>query len=1400
MQSNINQENQIVYWDGVLDPNKTLETTYGTIIRKKLQALLSGEILPSKKIVPHSEPIYGVDLNYSARLLYTEIEIPEKKEQVKEKKVKNKRYILITDLLPQHNYKDAIALNPKKLFPFLKKNKYYNNLADLALPETPQEINEDLNPLSTELSLSSKEIVFSKKQLEVLDKSNEVTLVLGSAGAGKSALTQNLMEKAFYEGHRMLIIAPIQVTKRMASHLETLHIDSGVTERNIQCMTYEEFILSQLKLEKESDPELTCVGFNEFKQWFDNQKIKISFKDFYNKTEPLEVVIYRELKRRAANKDYDKLGPRGSCISKDGDAKKIVEEIYHQYSGELKKKNQIDPALMVFSFEQASQKEFASILLEEAQDLPPTACETISNFAKKNINIEGLSQLYILVDIYQDTTSHIFDLDCLPKFGDYKKVVLEENYRIPEENANLINALMFLINALYTSELNLPKLQGRNGEKGNVRFTEGSDTQRMKQLKELASSPQTVVIVPSGKHKEKAKELYETELIVTPDEIKGAQFDYVICDDFFNDDRLKTIEKLIQTQQLEEKFADWNLNGNLSNNRSKDKEAPHLYTLIRELLNSLYTALSRSRLGVEITARNLKNHVLLKFLKQSCSEQKNDLTLQDILTKNTSDGLEKMAEDLAKTAPTILEKFNRQRDKFNKQQEHKNFNSPQLPLEENKEEKLNPVSNQTNKNNVGANNKKSKIKSSKNKETKALTKETKIITKEEFIREKYLGSLKKGLQDWILTFYLSDELENVNEKVLYRNFDNLIGHSIFSKVFFEHKIEDKYIFEHFIEKKIGSTVFLRWVDENELDSEGNFDPNSKNKIFYEKFEPVSHYFTEKYLDTTSTYLNKVLHMLFWFRLTHLDEKSKPYLNFLEIKRKACSELDSAGDFYDSPRFKDYLQIKILKSKLAIETKKAILREHILSSPENLWRSRGKGDASLLYYIAELFPIYLKEEDFFEVAKQDLTAFKEELLTSYVEVPSAFTLLTRTEEGIYILELLFNRFELYSDLPVETLLDKTEIHFDSEERHNRYIKNLPQVQFIMESAFHFLCTSNVGCSFLFKLYEHNPLLFKRVIDNGLFNWLGGRGQLKFPNNAKSSSVFCMLANSVWGCNFLLALLDANKNIFRNISLESLLSYMEDYHYWDERNIAGFYQKTYFVFDDLMLKEQGREVLKKLFSFENSIFDEESFKKHFRSVFISLSNPYTANLLLDLLKKDPTLVDSITPEVLYLFLKPHQKTPFTFLMESDAGRKILYLILENKPILLEKATQEELELIRLSISPPVSPIKIQLEAIDKKSPLLEQNGNGVISLIESEPVLIGESSHKELKEPAELENLNTDKLIVEDNSSTNLTATQKYTDKANLPKSKGFFGFVASFFKKGKNDDTNPKEAHTTELKK
>ena len=616
--------NQVFYWESVIvDPTIFDKAEYQVVIDSLRMGNYAEAALDLKQLKGHR--IYSARVNQSDRLLFTTIEIS------------NKRHLLFLEVIANHDYQKSKFLKPGVLSNYLDKNA---ELIDVQINEKNfhqlEEANHDnllieKNPSTSNYKYTSVEyyknkfIMLNKEQQEALINAslNKKMLIGGPPGSGKSSLSlyiisryiDQLKHEYLIRHHTDQLIQEIKKSNDKKILYVTRSLPLAATMQKIwkdlpqstlfpaetvQFKTYMMIAKSDPAMQgknivNEREPSDDVAQLNsshqldDFNQWISTyikhqkDEIKAQQKNVKNKnaknTLPSEEFFNKEnyyfiyLAFRILSYTTGGEGKKSLPFTKDEELK-WAEKALNAYRLYLEKNNKVDLSFLQLT----ALPTYDLIVVDEAQDFSHLQLILLSNMAKDG-------KICFAMDSHQS----LFDLKSIQPFlkqafTDIVVIPLSASYRCPNNVIQLANKVIKVKHQLVggtadnLTYLDIP--QQETSHPGELIWADDkSSNDLMDKIKERSNQPDFAIIT-LPEFVQEAKEKFPSATVFVVEKIKGLEYDTILAYRLLDDKRFAQANTLYKNTSKEEKT-----------HRPKAGKGDETFA---PLFNQLFTAFTRT--------------------------------------------------------------------------------------------------------------------------------------------------------------------------------------------------------------------------------------------------------------------------------------------------------------------------------------------------------------------------------------------------------------------------------------------------------------------------------------------------------------------------------------------------------------------------------------------------------------------------------------------------------------------------------------------------------------------------------------------------------------------------------------------------------------------------------------
>ncbi|CDZ78226.1 Phosphocholine transferase AnkX [Legionella massiliensis] len=545
--------------------------------KKAIQQLLTGDYQSSNLEKLRGHEIYSFRLNDSARLLFTMQEF------------NNQRCLLLLEHLPTHDYEKSRFLKSGVLKRYIEK--HFSEPAAALPPQLAFE------PVPVNLNLDT---IAGSEQLEVADYYQQHWLSLdlqqqqalkvalpavcsGVAGSGKSCVALSLL-------NTQASLAQEKPAKPILYVTQSPKLSDNMRKSFQELPLPEDATAVLFKTIKELITEFCEVSLNDlvdkedFSNWYDSYLKQEKTRARTKKEKPIPAINVETayLECRIASgytaEQYGALSNEQSSLAKDQRA--WLHAAYTAYLQSLKGRGKVNPCFYLWQ----KLALFSLVVVDEAQDLSPMQLKMLSLLAE-----EG--QIIYFMDSHQ----RLYDHKSIRPFllqreglGIKNHLELSLSYRSPLNVvavANQVIALKLRLTGGLSDHYEPSRVEQVKESKGlgTVAVLEESELAAHAWLQEQSKQPHCVIVTAEAHLQEARSHFPESVLVMTPEQVKGLEFDVVIAYKLKDKPFFRTLRN--ELERLGDKPQ--------PSHRPKDKEGSN--ASLAPAFHELYTCYTRTK-------------------------------------------------------------------------------------------------------------------------------------------------------------------------------------------------------------------------------------------------------------------------------------------------------------------------------------------------------------------------------------------------------------------------------------------------------------------------------------------------------------------------------------------------------------------------------------------------------------------------------------------------------------------------------------------------------------------------------------------------------------------------------------------------------------------------------------
>ena len=627
---------KVYYWQGII-VDDLIFAEYQNILEKLIGGDYQAADLDLKKL--NGYRVYTARINHSDRLLFTTLEKD------------GKSYLVVIDVIKNHDYQKASYLNPQVLRAYLERQedalKDLITQHDFTAMDAPLEMNGRDNQKSEMqfvpleyyqglyLELDAEQKIILNTQLPAI--------ISGPPGSGKSCLAMAIITQAVLQtldfAQPIIYVAesaPLREQMRLSWQQHPASVNRP--PNSVLFLSYEELLRRQLP----QYLEYAAVEDSFFNEWY--LKFERKQQKMLNiNTHPV-ANIYQELCILCAydKNEYLKLGMRQSLIT-DIKHREWLFHVYQSYQHYLTQEKKIDFRLS----QDTASPTFPLIVVDEAQDYTASMLTQLSKLA------QGM-QIAVCMDTLQSIKEIMphrvrFKLALKQSGINLEEHTLADTYRCSKAVIAAANQWLLIKHALLggtADKLEFSQIQSLTQMVGEITWYEEPSDAEWGMFHQTTQSNQ-VAIITAEEFRQETIKLFHTPLVFTPEEIKGLEYQEVIL----YQPLMQAVFKRANTL-LKEKFPEGALCASAYRSRH------HTLYDLGIAFNEIFSACTRAKKALSIVQ---KKYHALEFLiqkwqlvfQQECKDVVNKelpsytpTNWQEEILKQRAVGNERVAEEI----------------------------------------------------------------------------------------------------------------------------------------------------------------------------------------------------------------------------------------------------------------------------------------------------------------------------------------------------------------------------------------------------------------------------------------------------------------------------------------------------------------------------------------------------------------------------------------------------------------------------------------------------------------------------------------------------------------------------------------------------------------------------------
>ena len=606
--SPINTKNPIYYWDGVDFPQE-LQEEY----KKALEQLKAGQYqaLHLEKLHVHNgdgRDYWSIRTNQKGRLILTT------------EFIEGKRVLVFVRALPNHEYAkwERSLSSASKSSPIQDQQEVQSSSAEeVQFKDILQAV--DTTQVTGLKSYLGKYILLSQPQNDIVEIDGPC-IVNGVAGSGKTSSALFLASRWMEEnphGEVICIASSAAVVKGMKDEYESAQTakrkeekdkeeekgkEEERVEKTVQFKTYAEWLCTDGG-HKELKSRETIL--NEFEKWWEDysQSFKERYRNqektrnrsqnkghysssssslnFFTHADAPEVrfmemdamQLYQEFRKISNKDDYVKKG-MGSFIAQGEEQQALRAVIYAAYEDCPDSIKEESEDFAVLQEQSKDEQAITLVLVDEAQDLSKKQIENLIQWSAAR----GLRIVFFrdsLQTVRDASSNYLLIKDGFVKImkdsslrqQEIKEINLPVSYRSFPAAKPWVDGWLDIRKKLTekmdkTEVIQLEVKVNEHSAPGSVHWITEIDAQKQALFNAGCKNPSFAVVAPK-EYLDEAKRKFNTQLVLTPEEIKGRQFKVVLVYRPFSPDIFKDASRILEQDRTKHSIRKQNNNNDL---------------------------------------------------------------------------------------------------------------------------------------------------------------------------------------------------------------------------------------------------------------------------------------------------------------------------------------------------------------------------------------------------------------------------------------------------------------------------------------------------------------------------------------------------------------------------------------------------------------------------------------------------------------------------------------------------------------------------------------------------------------------------------------------------------------------------------------------------------------------
>lgn len=513
-------------------------------------------------------------------------------------------YLLLLEVILNHAYEKSRFLNGT----VIDESKLVAVPSEQNLPPTDYTPVSYINTNRKSFHVLDKILSFDDTQSDILSVPTP-TIVIGSAGSGKTALT---LEKAKTLTGRVLYTS---LSSYLVENAQNLYYSFGYEnpKQEIDFLSFNEYLSTfEVPAGKELD-------FRAFDQWASRYKQSHKIKDTYKLFEEFKGVLTGSIIEKAhlTASDYQNLGIKQSIFSTS--ERDAVYDLFKKYLEWLPSSGYFDSNMVAYQLLQRIEPQYDFVIIDEVQDITNVQLAAIlkSLHSPTNFILCGDSNQIVHPNFF--SWSQVKSLFYKQDLRSNIIRVLATNYRNTPEVTNIANQLLLIKNARFGSidKESTYLVKPNSTHTGIVEFLENQPKINADLNQKTRRSTNFAVLVLRNEDKVEAKRYFQTPLLFSVQEAKGLEYENIILYNVISnyDKEFRELTNGVSAEDLQLE--------NIKFSRGKDKSDKSLDEF-KFYVNALYVGMTRAVKNLYVVEAN-KKHDLLQLLGLTNFKQQTSL-------------------------------------------------------------------------------------------------------------------------------------------------------------------------------------------------------------------------------------------------------------------------------------------------------------------------------------------------------------------------------------------------------------------------------------------------------------------------------------------------------------------------------------------------------------------------------------------------------------------------------------------------------------------------------------------------------------------------------------------------------------------------------------------------------